>query len=175
MIPTVTSPARIYAFSRAMKTRYKAVGWIFMVLGLVAACFLAGMVLANSSSHDAGFMLAVVLGISAVPIAEGIIFLRGASRVSIAVTSETIKANGLLHSRTMRIADVAGKRSSPSRGGVITYLVPRPNCGDRRLRLPDDLSFDEAFDRWFASLPDLNEIKEEMAPAAGKIHSWQEQ
>ena len=73
----------------------------------------------------------------------------------------------------MRIADIAGKRRSPGRGGMSTYLVPRPNCSDRRIKLPDDLNFDEVFDRWLASLPDLNEIKVEMA--AGEIRSWQEQ
>ena len=175
MVPTVTSPARVYAFSRTVKNRYRVMGWIFVALGFAAATFLASMVLTNSSSQDVRFMLAVVLGISAVPIIEGAIFLRGASRVSVAITGESVQANGLLSSKRMRIADIAGRRNVFSRGGTITYLVPRPNCNEGRLRLPDDIGFDDAFDLWLASLPNLNELSEGTAEPAGEVRSWQEQ
>lgn len=175
MVPTVTSPARVYAFSRTVKNRYRVIGWIFVALGLAAATFLASMVLTNSNSHDPRFMLAVVLAISAVPIVEGAIFLRGASRVSVAVTGEFVQANGLLSSRSMRIADIAGRRNIFSRGGTSTYLLPRPNSNESRMRLPDDIAFDDAFDNWLAALPNLNELSEETAQPAGEIRSWQEQ
>jgi hypothetical protein len=174
MVPTVASPSRVYAFSYAMKTRYRAVGWLFITIGVIAAGFLAGMVLTNSNARDAGFMLALVLGISAVPILEGVVFLRGVSRVSVTLTADVIHANGLLHSRTLRLADIAGKAKVPGRGGMLTYLVPRPNCSESRIRIPDDVDFDDTFNAWLAALPDLNESSAEMRQAAGEFH-WRKQ
>jgi hypothetical protein len=174
MVPSFSSHTHVYAFSEATKRRYKVVGWMFIAIGLVAASFLASTVLINASGRSSIFTLVLVLGIAALPTLEGLIFLRGVSRVSVTLSADSIEARTLLVSRTLRLSDIAGKRKVPGRNGLTTYLVPAPNRHQRRIALPDDLYFDEAFEKWLASLPDLDGIGREDSRTAPGL-SWREQ
>jgi hypothetical protein len=104
-------------------------------------------------------MLILVLGISAIPIVEGLIFVRGASRVSLILLPDSIEARGLVFSKAMRLSNVAGKRKMPSRGGMVTCLVAHPSSNQGPVKLPHDLAVDEAFTSWLVSLPDIDAVK----------------
>lgn len=158
MVPTVTNQSRVYVFSEATKKRYRLFGWMFIAIGFVAGCFLAFTVLVNSNGRDPLLMLLLVLSISSVPIFEGFIFLRGASRVSLFFSPHTIQTRYLTRSRTIRLADIAGKREMAGLGRMITCLIPRPNSSERPLRLPEDLAYDDNFNAWLASVPDFDAL-----------------
>jgi MFS family permease len=174
MVPSFSSPTRVYVFSEATKRRYKVVGWMFIAIGLVAASFLAGTVLINANGRSSIFTLVLVLGIAALPTLEGVIFLRGVSRVSVILSADSIEARTLLVSRTLRLSDIAGKRKVLGRNGLTTYLVPAPNRHQRRIAIPDDLYFDEAFEKWLASLPDLGGFAREDSRTAPGLN-WRQQ
>ena len=174
MVPSTSSPTRVYVFSEATKRRYRIIGWMFIAIGSVAASFLASTVLLNGNGRNLIFTLVLVLGIGALPILEGVIFLRGVSRVSVTLSADTIEARTLLASRTLRLCDIAGKRKVLGRNGLTTYLIPSRNRHQRRIALPDDLHFDEAFDKWMASLPDLGGFEKENSRTAPKL-SWRQQ
>lgn len=174
MFPSFSSPKRIYVFSEATKRRYRVVGWMFIAIGLVAASFLASTVLINGNGRSPIFTLVLVLGIGALPILEGVIFLRGVSRVSVTLSADSIEARTLLASRTLRLSDIAGKRKVLGRNGLTTYLVPAPNRHQRRMALPDDLHFDEAFEKWLASLPNLDGFETENSRTTSGLN-WRQQ
>jgi MFS family permease len=174
MVPSFSSPTRVYEFSEATKRRYRVVGWMFIAIGLVAASFLASTILINGNGRSAIFTLVVVLGIGALPILEGVIFLRGVSRVSVTLSADSIEARTLLASRTLRLSDIAGKRKVLGRNGLSTYIVPDPNRHQRRIALPDDLHFDEAFEKWLASLPDLDGFETENSRTTPGLN-WRQQ
>jgi hypothetical protein len=174
MIPSVSGPRRIYVFSEATKSRYRKVGWIFIVIGLAAASFLAGTILISGHGRTPIFTLLLVVGIGGLPIIEGAVFLHAASRVSVVLSADSIEVRGLLASRTLRLADIAGKRKVLGRNGMITFLIPAPNRHLCRLLLPDDLCFDATFEKWIGSLPDLGGFEKENLHPAGKL-DWREQ
>jgi MFS family permease len=161
MVPSTSSPTRVYVFSEATKRRYRIVSWMFIAIGFVAASFLASTVLLNGNGRNLIFTLVLVLGIGALPILEGLIFLRGVSRVSVTLSADSIEARTLLASRTLRLTDIAGKRKALGRNGLTTYIIPSRNRHKRRIALPDDLQFDEPFEKWLASLPDLDGFERE--------------
>jgi hypothetical protein len=147
---------------------------MFIAIGLVAASFLASTVLINGNGRSPIFTLVLVLGIGALPILEGVIFLRGVSRVSVTLSADSIETRTLLASRTLRLSNIAGKRKVLSRNGLTTYIVPVPNRHQRRIALPDDLHFDEAFEKWLASLPDLDGFETENSRTTPGLN-WRQQ
>jgi hypothetical protein len=170
MIPSVSCSTHVYVFSEATKRRYRIVGWTFIAIGFVAASFLASTVLVNGKGPSLIFTLVLVLGIGALPILEGMIFLRGASRVSVTLSADSIEARTLVASRSLRLADVMGKRKVLGRNGLVTYIVPAPNRHQHRIALPVDLQFDEAFEKWIASLPDLDGFEKENTLTQPKLN-----
>jgi hypothetical protein len=147
---------------------------MFIAIGLLATSFLAGTVLINGNGRNTIFTLFLVLGIGALPILEGVIFLRGVSRVSVTLSADSIEARTLLASRTLCLTDIAGKRKILGRNGLTTYIIPSRNLHKRRIALPDDLHFDEAFEKWLASLPDLNGFERENSKTATRLN-WRQQ
>jgi hypothetical protein len=56
---------------------------------------------------------------------------------------------------------------------IQTFLVPTSSCEQRPIKAPD-VVFDEVFDKWLSSLPDLDAIDKEKRRAEGKLHWWED-
>ena len=77
-----------------------------------------------------------------------------ALRTRLVLSADSLDYRGALLSRRMAMADVLGRRRAPNtRRGIL--LAPRPGRGQRML-ISGDLKRDEAFDAWFARIPDLD-------------------
>ena len=89
-------------------------------------------------------------------------------------TTSHVYIRGLLRYRELRLADVVGKRKRVGKSCTITYLISNPTARLSPARLPDDVAYDETFNAWLASVPDLDAIDKEKRRAAGKLHFWED-
>ncbi len=75
-------------------------------------------------------------------------------RTRVILSENSLDYRGAFLSRSVRVADILGRRRAPSQTNGIQFDL-RPGRG-RRLRMRGDLARDEWFESWLARIPDLD-------------------
>lgn len=166
--------AHTYVIPPQKGKSYKVVGWSAIVFGFVAMGFFWAIILRDGHGGNPAGGLAFLTLLFCMPIVEGFLLIRGATRVAVKLTSETIQIRGLLRYRELALSEIVGSCKRAGRGGMITYLVSATASHRSRARLPDDVAYDETFNRWLASVPDLDAIAKEKRRTAAKLHWWED-
>jgi hypothetical protein len=118
----------------------------------------------------------VVIGIGLLVFLLGLLTFRGASRVSVTLTSDAIESVGLWSRRTMHFSEIRGRRreAGGSSGLDRTILLPKDRKRGKII-IKDGLGFvcDDFFKNWLATVPDLDAIDREQRRKDGKLR-WYE-
>ena len=75
-------------------------------------------------------------------------------RTRVILSENSLDYRGAFLSRSVRVADILGRRRAPSQTNGIQFDL-RPGRG-RRLRIRGDLARDQWFESWLARIPDLD-------------------
>jgi hypothetical protein len=176
MVESEQAVQGVYTLPQRWQKGYRVLGLIEMV----ASAGLLILVLArpghSHSLHVDIHNSSDILGLTAFlafivggPALGLIISFRG-PRVSVTLTSEVLEIHDLFRSRTLRISEIAGQRRKLYRNGPRTVLVTGSATNKNGTPLPEGVVFDQAFDHWLASIPDLDATDKEKRRAAGKLH-----
>ncbi len=173
MDSSIDSKARVYLPSRGAKIMLRVMGGWWVAFGFIAACFLSvhGVRTSHTRNYAFDFFAVIVYGFGSVVL--GMLLFRSGSKLSVALTTDSIRINGLFRSATLRFDEILGRRNKIGRKRIQTFLVPTSSCEQRPIKVPD-VVFDEVFDKWLSSLPDLDAIDKEKRRAEGKLHWWED-
>ena len=168
MEPSITTGnPRIYLPSHGWKVASVIVGCC--QIGLAA--FLTFIFLTGDHRAD----LAIPCYLATTCLIIGVIFIRGASKVSVTLYADAIRVHGLVFSTTLQFDEILGKRRRQGKNSTHTLLIPK----DKRRRKiiikgSYSMNFDDTYNNWLASLPDLDATEKEKRRAAGKLHIWEQ-
>lgn len=181
--PTPVDTPRIYRPDRSMKVLFAVSGCVLLAFGgiftflfgkLFALYFTQNVVLPDTSLANRILMLLVTLcGALAVLMctAAAIIQLRKLSRFFVALTDDSIHFQSPFGCYTLRYDEILGKRNRAAIGkfgNACTLLIPKD--GKRRtFPISPAFLFDDVYDRWIASLPNLDHAILP-TPSAAPIH-----
>jgi hypothetical protein len=159
--------SRVYALSRGGRLLSRALGAWCIAVGSAITYFLAVHGEQNSGARNYLLDADVIFGLGLIYL--GTIIFRGGSRLSVILSADSVQINGLWLSATLRMDEVLGRRQKAYRSGMRTILISK----QRAAKIPD-LAFDDFFNSWLASIPDLDAIDKEKRRSEGKLHWWED-
>jgi len=172
MQPPITADnPRVYLPSRRSKITLVVNGCSQIVMGVFTTFIFVRDGIYNSSGFD--FMVPFVLGVWFFTI--GFIFIRGALKLSVVLSSNSIRVHTLVRSTTLPFDEILGKRSRAGKYSTHTLLIPKGKHHRKIVIKPSfGFAFDDTYTHWLASVPDLDAIDKEKRRAAGNLHIWEE-
>jgi hypothetical protein len=162
---------RVYLPSRRSKITFILVGGAQIAFGSFHAIIFT--INGGFRGNRSDFMLPFVLAICFWTI--GLIIIHGASKLSVVLSSNSIRVRTLYRSTTLRFGEILGKRSRAGRYSIHTLLMPKDKIHPKIvIKGSFGIVFDDAYTTWLASIPDLDAIDREKRRAAGRLHIWEE-
>jgi len=118
----------------------------------------------------------VFIGIGLLVFLLGLFTFRGASRMSVVLTSDMIESIGLCSHRTMHFSEIRGRRHEAGGNSGLdrTILLPK-DMTQGKIIIKDGAGFvyDDFYKNWLATVPDLDAIDREQRRKDGKLR-WYE-
>ena len=148
---------------------YRMAPWgraLIIVLGSTLVVVGAGLVFLTSNDASRSQVSDSLLILSAALALPGLLIVISIWRSKLVLSADAIEVHGIFGVSRLARADIAGRRLVRLRyGQTQTQLVPRGE-GMKTLRLsPSSLKTDALYDRWIASLPDLDALEVKAAEA----------
>jgi hypothetical protein len=184
MPPTTLNPPRIYRPDPSMKLLFAISGCVLIAFGgiftylfgrLFTLFFTAGSEGAQADLAARVLMAAVVVGGGLVVLLcaiGGIAQLLKLAKFSVILTADSIRFQSPFGSTALAFDQILCKRSRVTTGRFgdsYTVLIPKDE-NRRNLAISSDFVFDEAFNNWLATLPDLGDVFTVSPGPAAQLH-----
>lgn len=155
------------AYPRVYRLR-RDVAWLWLLTGVISILGFGFGAVHFASGPMASENLRIFFFASCVLVALlGIFPILMVIKYRFVLDHDKVYLSTLLSRREMRLDDIAGLRRRYNDVGYTTTLVPK-DPRSKRLKFADHMQQDEFFERWIASIPDLDDVK------VGTTHAFQQ-
>ena len=145
-----------YLASPLEPRRYGLKPWARTMYLLMAAISIGlGILFVELPLSDPSGISNILWGMIAAELLLGAYYLLAASFRFVLLDRESISVSGIFHTRSLRLDEVIGQRRISSRNGPCLVIECR-HPGNHRLTISNRFNFDDRFNAWLQTLPDLD-------------------
>lgn len=167
--------AHIYRPSQRARMFFAILGCLASIAGIwLLAMSIPSYVAAirEGSSRTATVMAFLMVAIGSFMLVQGIAIFRSYWKRMLVLTSDAVMVEFLYGLKSIKFADILGRRSRATQYGSCTRIVPKAKSLPK-ITIKEGYIVDDIFRRWLALLPDLDAADKEKRRAAGKLHFWE--
>jgi TPR repeat protein len=151
--PSAPAPAtfpRIYRVRRGWRVFCSIPAWLLIGFGLLGAAHFA----AGHEPQTLGEAM-VFIGLSLALVGLGLHTVASMSRSRLRLDADNISVSGLIDTRSLRKAEIVGRRVRPGyRGSPATLMLVPARPDAKPLKIARMFATDAVFDAWLADIPD---------------------